>query len=61
MRAQMFEGTYAPPFYTDLYEFRDGAQDDIFEDSYAFLPDPSPTAPLPVLNITSSTFSAYVV
>ncbi|KAJ7432516.1 hypothetical protein B0H11DRAFT_2125771 [Mycena galericulata] len=49
----MFEGTYAPPFYTDLYEFRDGPQDDIFQDSYAFLPDPSPTAPLPVLNTTS--------
>jgi hypothetical protein len=49
----MFEGTYAPPFYTDLYEFRDGSQDDIFEDSYVYLPDPSPTAPLPILNITS--------
>ncbi|KAJ7116550.1 hypothetical protein C8R44DRAFT_739251 [Mycena epipterygia] len=56
-RNNMFEGTYAPPFYTDLYEFRDGAQDDIFEDSYAFLPDPSPTAPLPVLNTTSPTSS----
>ncbi|KAJ7163891.1 hypothetical protein C8R43DRAFT_989108 [Mycena crocata] len=51
-RNNMFEGTYAPPIYTDLYEFRDGAQEDIFEDSYAFLPDPSPAAPLPVLNTT---------
>ncbi|KAF7330207.1 hypothetical protein MVEN_02457800 [Mycena venus] len=54
-RNNMFEGTYAPPFYTDLYEFRDGPQNDIFEDSYAFLLEPSPTAPLPVLNSTSST------
>lgn len=49
----MFEGTYAPPFYTNLYEFKDGPQDDIFVDSYVFLPDPSPTAPLPVLNTTA--------
>ncbi|KAJ7183281.1 hypothetical protein C8R46DRAFT_1209440 [Mycena filopes] len=53
-RNNMFEDTYSPPFYTDLYQFRDGAQDDIFEDSYTFLPDPSPVAPLPVLNTTSS-------
>ena len=39
--AQMFEGTYAPPFYTDLYNFKDGAQDDIFVDSYAEIPTPS--------------------
>ena len=38
----MFEGTYAPPFYLDLYNFRDGAQEDIFEDSYETLPVPSP-------------------
>ena len=24
--AQMFEGTYAPPFYTDLYNFKDGTK-----------------------------------
>ncbi|KAK7461845.1 hypothetical protein VKT23_008274 [Stygiomarasmius scandens] len=45
----MFEGTFAPPFYTDLYNFLDGAQDDIFQDSYTSLPDPSPVAALPVL------------
>ncbi|THU83384.1 hypothetical protein K435DRAFT_784205 [Dendrothele bispora CBS 962.96] len=45
----MFEGTFAPPFYTDLYNFIDGAQDDIFQDSYESLPDPSPVATLPVL------------
>lgn len=39
---QMNEGTYAPPFYTDLYNFRDGAQDDIFQDSYDSIPVPSP-------------------
>ena len=36
----MFEGTYSPPFYLDLYNFKDGAQDDIFADSYASLPTP---------------------
>ncbi|CAL1716077.1 unnamed protein product [Somion occarium] len=38
----MFEDTYAPPFYLDLYNFKDGAQNDIFEDSYASMPTPSP-------------------
>ena len=45
----MFEGSFSPPVYNDLYNFLDGAQNDIFQDSYSFLPDPSPTAPLPVL------------
>lgn len=39
----MFEGTYSPPFYLDLYNFKDGAQDDIFLDSYTSIPPPSPT------------------
>lgn len=30
---QFFEGTYAPPLYTDLYNFKDGAQNDIFGES----------------------------
>ncbi|KAI0833684.1 hypothetical protein BC628DRAFT_1307799 [Trametes gibbosa] len=39
----MFEDYIAPPFYNDLYNFRDGAQDDIFQDSYPKgLPVPSP-------------------
>ena len=38
----MFEAASAPPFYTDLYNFKDGAQNDIFIDSYARLPTPSP-------------------
>jgi hypothetical protein len=37
----MFEGTYSPPFYLDLYNFKDGAQDDIFLDSYTSIPTPS--------------------
>ncbi|ETW82798.1 hypothetical protein HETIRDRAFT_382834, partial [Heterobasidion irregulare TC 32-1] len=46
----MFEGTYAPPFYTDLYNFLDGPQDDIFADSYATLPPPNANQTrLPVL------------
>ncbi|KAI0775035.1 hypothetical protein BD413DRAFT_603061 [Trametes elegans] len=44
-RNNMFEGTYAPPFYLDLYNFKDGAQDDIFVDSYPDgLPPPSPNS-----------------
>jgi hypothetical protein len=39
----MFEGTYSPPFYLDLYNFKNGSQDDIFVDSYASIPPPSPT------------------
>ncbi|KAI0749839.1 hypothetical protein C8Q80DRAFT_1101672 [Daedaleopsis nitida] len=49
----MFEDAFAPPFYTDLYNFRDGAQDDIFVDSYPDgIPEPSPeqtAVPTPVL------------
>ena len=29
----MFEGPFAPPFYLPLYNFPDGAQDDIFADA----------------------------
>ncbi|KAL1949696.1 hypothetical protein VTO73DRAFT_8577 [Trametes versicolor] len=47
-----FEDTIAPPFYNDLYNFRDGPQDDIFQDSYpGGLPEPSPeqtVVPTPV-------------
>ena len=39
----MFEGTYSPPFYLDLYNFKNGSQDDIFQDSYTSIPPPSPT------------------
>ena len=46
----MFEGTYAPPYYNDLYNFVDGAQEDIFQDSYATIPVPGPNqTALPVL------------
>jgi len=48
---KMFEDTYAPPVYLDLYNFGDGPQDDIFLDSYAFIPTPSPNqdeVPTPV-------------
>lgn len=45
----MFEGSFSPPVYNELYNFIDGPQDDIFEDSYISLPDPAPNAPLPVL------------
>lgn len=54
----MFEGYYSPPFYTDLYNFRDGAQNDIFVDSYAEIPPPSPNStvvptPLAHTSVTS--------
>ncbi|KAG9316126.1 hypothetical protein JVU11DRAFT_3803 [Chiua virens] len=46
----MFEGTYSPPFYNDLYNFADGAQNDIFQDSYQNIPVPGPNqTALPVL------------
>lgn len=52
----MFEGPFAPPFYTDLYNFRDGAQNDIFVDSYiGSIPTPSPNqTQLPTLNLLGS-------
>ncbi|KAF8896670.1 hypothetical protein BD779DRAFT_602263 [Infundibulicybe gibba] len=45
----MFEGAFSPPIYKDLYNFVDGAQNDIFVDSYSSLPDPAPNAAMPVL------------
>lgn len=38
----MFEGPHAPPFYNDLYNFKDGAQDDIFQGYYHSIPEPGP-------------------
>lgn len=38
----MFEDTYGPPFYNDLYNFKDGAQNDIFVGYYDEIPPPSP-------------------
>ncbi|TBU33608.1 hypothetical protein BD311DRAFT_748979 [Dichomitus squalens] len=61
-RNNMFEGTYSPPFYTDLYNFKDGAQNDIFEDSYPQgLPPPSPNStfvPTPFLGNGSGNSTA---
>ncbi|PPQ95450.1 hypothetical protein CVT26_008469 [Gymnopilus dilepis] len=54
-RNNMFEGTYSPPVYNDLYNFLDGAQDDIFVDSYLSIPDPAPNAPMPILADVSAT------
>ncbi|KAH8100776.1 hypothetical protein BXZ70DRAFT_1064400 [Cristinia sonorae] len=52
-RNNVFEDQYAPPFYLDLYNFKDGAQDDIFQNSYpGGLPSPSPNStfvPTPVI------------
>ena len=45
----MFEGNFSPPVYNDLYNFLDGAQNDIFIDSYVSIPTPAPNASLPVL------------
>ncbi|KAI0792777.1 hypothetical protein C8Q75DRAFT_804492 [Abortiporus biennis] len=56
-RNNMFEDTYAPPFYTDLYNFKDGSQDDIFADSYAVIPPPSPAqtaVPTPLMPSANS-------
>ena len=54
----MFEGTFSPPVYNDLYNFLDGAQNDIFIDSYASIPTPSPNASVPVLSNLSGTNSS---
>lgn len=54
-RNNMFEGTYSPPFYNDLYNFKDGAQNDIFQDSYISIPVPGPNqTALPVLAVPGS-------
>ena len=53
----MFEGSFSPPVYHDLYNFKDGAQTDIFLDSYVSLPPPAPNASLPVLADLSATNS----
>ncbi|KAH9058370.1 hypothetical protein EDB87DRAFT_923260 [Lactarius vividus] len=45
----MFEGTYTPPLYNDLYNFRDGAQNDIFQ------PGNSSTQPSGTTTTTSGT------
>ncbi|KAH6909257.1 hypothetical protein BKA70DRAFT_230509 [Coprinopsis sp. MPI-PUGE-AT-0042] len=51
-RNNMFEADGMPPQYNDLYGFSDGAQDDIFQDSYVGeIPEPSPGAPIPTLRI----------
>ncbi|KAF8150946.1 hypothetical protein B0H34DRAFT_801848 [Crassisporium funariophilum] len=64
-RNNMFEGTFSPPVYNDRYNFLDGAQDDIFIDSYLTMPDPAPNAPMPLLadvsaksSNTNTTFSS---
>lgn len=51
---QVFEGEHSPPVYNDLYNFLDGAQNDIFEGFYESIPDPAPNAPLPVQRQVSS-------
>ncbi|KAH9055497.1 hypothetical protein EDB87DRAFT_1311486 [Lactarius vividus] len=48
----MFEGTPAPLFYLDLYNFLDGAQNDTFEDSCVTTPGPNQTV-LCLLNQTA--------
>jgi len=49
-RNNMFEHPHGPPQYNDLYGFVDGAQEDIFTDSYVgTVPDPAPGAPIPTL------------
>ncbi|KAG8212930.1 hypothetical protein J3R82DRAFT_11288 [Butyriboletus roseoflavus] len=55
----MFEGTYSPPFYNDLYGFADGAQDDIFQNYYSSIPVPGPNqTELPIVSSSGSSSSA---
>ena len=55
----MFEGTYSPPRYLDMYNFKDGAQNDIFQDSYpGGIPQPGPNqtvVPTPFLGGSAQT------
>jgi hypothetical protein len=44
----MFEGYYSPPLLNDLYNFRDGAQNDIFDGDY------NKTTPTPSSNLAAS-------
>jgi len=57
-RNNMFEGTFSPPVYNDIYNFINGAQNDIFTDSYTSIPTPSPNASMPVLSNLSGTNSS---
>jgi len=41
----MHEGTYSPPLYLDLYNFHDGAQNDIFENSTVTQPSNASALP----------------
>ncbi|TRM67874.1 hypothetical protein BD626DRAFT_626261 [Schizophyllum amplum] len=59
-QSDFFEAVTAPPFYNDLYNFVDGAQDDIFADSYVERPDPAPTAQLPVLRYAVNALSGIL-
>jgi len=47
----MFEGYYSPPYYLDLYNFQNGAQNDIFEGDVI-------TTPLPPSPSTASSTSS---
>jgi len=55
-RNNMFEGTFSPPVYNDRYNFLDGAQDDIFVDSYLSIPTPAPNAAMPIAADVSAKF-----
>jgi lytic polysaccharide monooxygenase AA14-like protein len=50
----MQEGTYTPPLYLDLYNFHDGAQNDIFENTT----DTGPSSALPASTSSSSSGSS---
>ncbi|KAI9512042.1 hypothetical protein F5148DRAFT_1165821 [Russula earlei] len=53
-RNNMFEGYYSPPLYQDLYNFANGAQNDIFEG----YPISTPAAPSDVSTTSTSTTSS---
>lgn len=65
-RNNMFEGQYSPPYYNNLYNFLDGAQNDIFvnsgssspSSSSASLPAASPSVPAHVVAPSSSSSSS---
>ena len=56
----MFEGYYSPPLYLDLYNFGNGAQNDIFEKGFVTTPLPHSSTDRftasPVRDILAATF-----
>ncbi|OBZ72245.1 hypothetical protein A0H81_08036 [Grifola frondosa] len=56
-RNNMFEGTYAPPSYNQMYGYADGAQNDIFQEPYIASEGPAGGASTTSASTTSTSAS----